>query len=153
MSLIPETPRFLYQLGRAYLRSGAFRMANDYFERASGRGYAAASVDLGASHANGDGVRVNDCRANEWFKKAAAQGSADGHFRLGLNLIKGGCSRKHQCQEGLLLISQAMAEAIGQKNDEVFTEFDKISGALRGFCVARLFNRYVGSVVRPSRNH
>jgi TPR repeat protein len=44
------------------------------WRRAAEQGYAKAQFELGASHANGQGLKQDDCRALMWLSLAAEQG-------------------------------------------------------------------------------
>jgi tetratricopeptide (TPR) repeat protein len=80
----PNTNRFLFQLGRSYVRNKDYAKALDYYRKASDRGYVAAWAALGSLYSNGFGVPKNDIEAVTWFRKAAEEGSAFGQAMLGI---------------------------------------------------------------------
>lgn len=65
------------------------RDARKWFEKAAGRGYAPAQVNLAVLYINGWGVERNYGTALYWLKSAADQGSARAHSNLGVLYLKG----------------------------------------------------------------
>jgi len=70
----PATPRFHYQLGRAYSAGGQKQKAILCFEKAAEMGYGMAFYNLGTAYGNGDGVTRNPKKSEHYLKKAITQG-------------------------------------------------------------------------------
>jgi hypothetical protein len=70
----PNTPRFHYQLGRAYDASGRHEEAVKSYLKADAMGYRMAAFNLGWSHAEGKGVPADAAKAEQYFRKASKSG-------------------------------------------------------------------------------
>ncbi len=57
--------------------------------RAANNGDAAAQIELGRRHADGEGVLVDTNAAARWYARAAESGDREGQYRYGLALLKG----------------------------------------------------------------
>jgi TPR repeat protein len=66
----PGTPRFYYQLGRAYEASRRPKEALENYQKADAAGYRMAAFNLGLAYANGRGAPVDAARAEQYFRKA-----------------------------------------------------------------------------------
>jgi uncharacterized caspase-like protein len=75
VKLYPKEPRFLFLLGRATQRSGAFREANELQAKALAAGYVAANLPLGRAYEKGDAVTRDLARAKEYYQRAANAGN------------------------------------------------------------------------------
>lgn len=85
----PKTPRFLYQLARAYRTDWQFDKALYHYKLAADFDYAAAQFGVGWIYQRGKGVNSNDAKAAEWFRKAAIAGHPMAQYELGM-LYEGG---------------------------------------------------------------
>lgn len=85
----PATPRFLYQLARAYRTDWQFDKALYYYQLAADYDYAAAQFGVGWIYERGKGVKSDDAKAAEWFRKAVLKGHAIAQYELGM-LYEGG---------------------------------------------------------------
>jgi len=83
LSRYPNTPRFQYQLGRAYEKTSENGNALVWYRKAARQGYGIAQVNLGLMYKNGVGGSVKLAQAIVWFRKAAEQGFATGQTNLG----------------------------------------------------------------------
>lgn len=83
LSRYPNTPRFEYQLGRAYEKNSEDGNALIWYSKAAKQGYAVAQVNLGLMYKNGIGGSAKVAQAVAWFRKAAEQGYATGQTNLG----------------------------------------------------------------------
>jgi uncharacterized protein YecT (DUF1311 family) len=79
----PNSNRLIFELGRAYHRSGESNYALSLYEKAANRGYGMAQNNLGALYATGQGVPQNYPEALKWYRKAADQGIAMAQRNLG----------------------------------------------------------------------
>jgi len=86
---VPNNPRLLFQLGRAYRTANNFNLALQYYSKAAEQNYAAAQNSLGYAYANGQGVPPDDQQAVAWYRKAAEQGLAVAQNNLGVMYMKG----------------------------------------------------------------
>jgi tetratricopeptide (TPR) repeat protein len=80
----PNSPRLIYQLGRAYQRVNNFSAALIQYHRAAEQGYASAQNNLGAMYQLGQGVPKDFSNAIAWVRKAAANGDPTAQFSLGV---------------------------------------------------------------------
>ncbi len=79
------TPRFLFQIARAYTVDMQYDKAFHYNQLAADFDYAAAQFCVGwAYNHHGKGAEYNRYKAAEWFRKAADQGHAKAQFELGI---------------------------------------------------------------------
>jgi Sel1 repeat len=85
----PNSPRLIFQLGRAYHKSNDFSLALTQYRRAADQGYAVAQYALGFMYANGHGAPQNYTEALKWYRKAADQGDANAENNIGAIYAKG----------------------------------------------------------------
>jgi TPR repeat protein len=80
----PQTPRFAFQLGRAYFAGGKRTEAVSWFRKVAEQGYALAQAGLGQMYETGDGgLSKDDAQAMRLYRLAADQGNAIGRTGLG----------------------------------------------------------------------
>ena len=79
----PKTPRFLFQLGRAYDANKQYHDAFKYYQQAAEYNYVAAQYHIGAMHFHGRSVSPDHVEAFKWVRKAAVQGHAVAQFSVG----------------------------------------------------------------------
>lgn len=79
-----ETPRFLFQLGRAYAAANRRKDAAVQYQKAAEQGYGAALAYLGDAYQFGYGVEINVEQALDAYRKAAAKGfsPAEGQIEM-----------------------------------------------------------------------
>ena len=70
----PGTPRFHYQLGRAYEAGGQNEKAFSCYQTAAAMGHRMADYNLGLAYAQGKGARQDLDKAKQHFEKAVAAG-------------------------------------------------------------------------------
>jgi TPR repeat protein len=80
----PTSARFLFQLGRAYLKANNFAAALEKFRKAADQNHALAQFDVGFMYESGRGVRRNDQEAVIWLRRAAEQGLATAQQNLAM---------------------------------------------------------------------
>jgi TPR repeat protein len=80
----PNSPRLIFQLGRAYYKANNFAAALVQYRKAADQNYAAAQYGLGVMYAHGEGVPKDDQQAVVWYRKAADQNLAAAQNNLGL---------------------------------------------------------------------
>ena len=97
----PRIVRFLFNLARAYQKSGvqpggdeaaqaaALRRARLVYEDAANRGYVSALNNLAILYENGDGVGVDEVKAADLLKRAAQQGHPLAMYNLALHYRDG----------------------------------------------------------------
>jgi uncharacterized protein len=79
----PDSPRFKYQLGRAYRSAKNFREAMGWFQQAGRNGYAPAEAVLGYMFQFGEGIPQNYHEAASWYTRAANHGFAPAQHNFG----------------------------------------------------------------------
>jgi TPR repeat protein len=84
-----QSPRFIYQLGRAKLAGGEADEALRLFQLAADAGHIRAYNQLGDMAMKGLGRAKSEADANAFFKLAADKGDAAGLLSYGRNLAKG----------------------------------------------------------------
>jgi TPR repeat protein len=89
LSHYPNSPRFQFQLGRAYKQSGDNREAVAWYRKAAEQGFALAENNLGVMYAKGLGVPRDDAQALSWFRKAAEQGFEAAEASIGISYEDG----------------------------------------------------------------
>jgi Sel1 repeat len=89
LSQYPNTPRFQFQLGRPYQRSGDDQQAVTWTRKAAEQGFALAERNLGVSYVKGRGVPKDAVQAVAWFRKAAEQGVGLAEVDLGISYEDG----------------------------------------------------------------
>jgi hypothetical protein len=94
----PNSNRFAFQLGRAYLKANNFEQAVASLHKAAEQGYAAAQKYLGLIYENGQGVQKDDAQSFVWYQKAAEQGDAPSQFKLGMMYESGKGVEKEDAQ-------------------------------------------------------
>jgi hypothetical protein len=70
----PGTPRFHYQLGRAYDAGGQKEKAFTCYQTAAAMGHRMADYNLGLAYAKGEGVKQDLDKAKKHFEKAVTSG-------------------------------------------------------------------------------
>lgn len=85
----PDTPRFLYQLARAYRLGKDPAKAVQFFRRAAEASYAEAQNILGTIYRDGEGVPKDLPQSTSWYAKAAANGHAGAQTNLGYAYVNG----------------------------------------------------------------
>lgn len=80
----PDTPRFLYQLGRAYIKAGDSISAFKFFMKAAEKGYPKAQTAVGVMYHDGEGIKKDYKQAFKLFMKAAKQGNTEAQYYIGL---------------------------------------------------------------------
>lgn len=75
----PNSARYMFLLGRAYLKNGDAKKAVELYRRATDKNYAPAQNHMGTLYATRD-----NAQALVWFRKAADQGNASAQVNLGL---------------------------------------------------------------------
>ena len=83
-----------YNLGYCYEKLGEFGKAVKWIRKVAEQGLAGAQCNLGASYANGEGVRKDAVKAVKWYRKAAEQGDAEAQCNLGSCYVIGEGVRK-----------------------------------------------------------
>lgn len=78
------TPRFIFQLARAYRVDLQYDKAFYYYKLAADLDYVAAQFGVGWAYNEGKGTKSNYSKAAEWFRKAAEQGHAKAQYELGI---------------------------------------------------------------------
>ena len=94
----PNSPRLIYQLGRAYQRVNDFSAALIQYRKAAEQGYASAQNNLGAMYQLGQGVPKDLTQAIAWVRKAAANGDPTAQFSLGVVYENGNGVQKDLAQ-------------------------------------------------------
>jgi len=151
LSRYPNTPRFQYQLGRAYEKNNENGNALAWYLKAAKQGYGVAQVNLGLMYKNGVGGSVKVAQAVAWFRKAAEQGFATGQTNLGDMYANGlGVSRddaqavawyRKAAEQGLALaqfkLGNMYATGLGVAKDDAqaFTWYRK--AADQGYALAQ----------------
>ena len=79
----PDTPRFQYQLARAYREAKDSAKALSYFRRAAEASYVEAQNALGTIYRNGEGIPKDLAQSVAWYAKAAESGHAGAQNNLG----------------------------------------------------------------------
>lgn len=79
----PDTPRFLYQLARAYRESNDKAKALTFFQRAAEASYTEAQNALGTIYRNGEGIPKDLTQSVSWYARAAERGHAGAQNNLG----------------------------------------------------------------------
>lgn len=79
----PDTPRFLYQLARAYREGKDPAKAVQFFRRAAEASYAEAQNNLGTIFRNGEGVPKDLAQSASWYARAAENGHPGAQNNLG----------------------------------------------------------------------
>jgi hypothetical protein len=80
----PNTPRFIFQLGRSYHQAHKFGAAVVQYQKATDLGFVLAQVSLGFMFEQGLGVPQDYAQAVSWCRRAADQENAAGQYFLGL---------------------------------------------------------------------
>ncbi len=80
----PDSPRYQFQLGRAYDAGKQFYLAIRWYKKSVAQNYAPAQFHLGVMYKEGVGVVQSDETALKWYQKAAEQGYAPAQSDLGL---------------------------------------------------------------------
>jgi len=79
----PETPRFLFQLARAYTKDKQYKKAKQYYLQAIDRGSAAAMNNLGALYDQGWGVPKDPVKAYKWYRASVDKGNSLALYNMG----------------------------------------------------------------------
>ena len=85
----PDSPRLLFQLGRALTLSGRFEEAVGFYLRADAGGYLVASNSLGALYRRGRGAPRDTAKAVKYILSAAVRGLPAARLALA-NLLRDG---------------------------------------------------------------
>jgi hypothetical protein len=85
----PNSPRFNYQLGRAYAANREYSKAMEYFSKAAEANFALAELNIGSLYFGGLGVPKDYAAALKWTKMAADQGLAPAAGNLGEMFLNG----------------------------------------------------------------
>ena len=110
----PEEPRFLLQLGRAFLFQGFPVKALDPLTKAAESGYAAAEFYLGFAYER-DGWDGHDkAAARKHYAKAAELGHAQGQHNLALALIGEEQGDGSRVREALPWLERASAQGLAE---------------------------------------
>jgi tetratricopeptide (TPR) repeat protein len=70
----PNTPKLMYQLGRA-LNGNNDPEARDWYEKAAALGDPLAMLNLGTMYGEGKSIKQDYAKAREWYEKSAALGN------------------------------------------------------------------------------
>ena len=89
MRQYPDSPRLVFQLGRAYSKNNDFVAAPIQYRKAAERGYPPAQYGLGVAYANGQGVSQDYVQAIGWYRTSAEQGYAPAQYGLGVAYSNG----------------------------------------------------------------
>src|SRR5262249_24936036 len=90
VEIYEKTPRFAFQLARAYDADSNFSDAFLWYRHAADAGYAAAQSNLGGMYSEGSkGLIKDEGRAVVRYRLAADQGSAPGQVNLGVMYANG----------------------------------------------------------------
>jgi TPR repeat protein len=89
LKVAPDDRRIMFQLGRAYVQAENYDKARVLYERADALGHALATNNLGAMHANGNGVETNLTEARRLYEKAARAGVPLAMSNLGFFFERG----------------------------------------------------------------
>ena len=80
----PETPRFLYQLARAYFKNQEGKKALKFYLRAAEKGHTLSQTLVGMFYEKGELVEQNYLKAKFWYEKSAKHGEPCAQYNLGL---------------------------------------------------------------------
>jgi Sel1 repeat len=106
----PENPRMLFQMARAFFAAKDYDKAREFYERAAGRGDAAAQLYLADLHERGHGgAPKDDIEAARLTKLAADGGDPEAMNNLGMfyALGRGRLARNDKEAERLFMLSAA----------------------------------------------
>jgi tetratricopeptide (TPR) repeat protein len=85
----PGTPRFHFQLARAFQSTNAFGEAHAQYLKAAAQGYTPAMINIGLLYTYAQGVEKDGGKALEWFRKAADKGDPGGITNIGAVHLSG----------------------------------------------------------------
>ena len=85
----PTSPRFNYELGRAYAANREYSKAMEYFLKAADSNFALAELNIGSLYFGGLGVTKDYDVAAKWTRLAADQGLAPAAGNLGEMFLNG----------------------------------------------------------------
>lgn len=85
----PNSPRFLFQLARAYTAGKQFDNALSFYKQAAKQNYAAAQYNLGVMYFHGHGVSSDNVESFKWYLKAAKQDHFSAQYNVGLRYDNG----------------------------------------------------------------
>ena len=94
----PDSPRFAFQLGRAYGAATRNDDAVRLYRLAAEKGYPPAMNNLGYRYFEGRGVPKDKAEAVRWFRRAAEMGDARSMDDLGSALADGIGVAKHDAE-------------------------------------------------------
>jgi TPR repeat protein len=109
----PQTPRFAFQLGRAFANAGQYADAVLWYRKAADQGYAPAQTNLGSMYEHGrGGLPKDDNEAVRLYRLAAANGFAVAQNNLGFMYAQGRGGLRKDDKEAVRLYRLAADKGI-----------------------------------------
>ncbi len=139
----PDSPRLVFQLGRAYSKNNNFVAALIQYRKAAERGYPPAQYGLALAYANGQGVSQDYAQAIGWYRTSAEQGYAPAQYGLGVAYANGeGVPKNYVQAVGWFRTSAEQGYALAQYNLGV--AYSNGQGVSQDYAAARTWYRKAG---------
>jgi uncharacterized caspase-like protein len=131
----PESARLQFQLARVLEIWKRYDWATHYYELASGRGYSAATTNLGHLYRLGLGHDKDHVRAFSYFQQAAALGNPRARVNVGAAYMRGQGVAASQ-QEGVLWYQLAASSGWSQAINSLADAYRRGTGVEQNYAIA-----------------